>query len=183
MASHQHTKHHHIMMMRAVPHRNQAACIRACVCQHEPTFLLEICCKLVLIADCRLLWFSALELQVCGVLLWWLLLLQTDDPRRSVLSVCSRSDVQRVLGIRRGGDAALVAVAQLAGGDYDVGGADNVGETLALGAVRCLLRDCEVSYCLCRQRRRQSNMLLHKCHQPLVSQLRLPCWPILVCIL
>lgn len=54
-------------------------------------------------------------------------------------------DVRRVLGISRGGDAALTAVAQLAGGDYDMGGADNVGDTLALAAVRQLLAGCEVS--------------------------------------
>lgn len=51
-----------------------------------------------------------------------------------------------VLGIKRGGDAALVALAQLAGSDYDTGGADHVGESLALGAVRCLLRGCEVRW-------------------------------------
>jgi fructose-1,6-bisphosphatase/sedoheptulose 1,7-bisphosphatase-like protein len=53
-------------------------------------------------------------------------------------------DVRRVLGITRGGDAALMAVAHLTGGDYDMGGADNVGEVLALGAVRQLLLGCEV---------------------------------------
>jgi hypothetical protein len=53
-------------------------------------------------------------------------------------------DVRRVLGISRGGDAALMAVAHLAGGDYDTGGADNVGEALALGAVRQLLTGCQV---------------------------------------
>jgi hypothetical protein len=53
-------------------------------------------------------------------------------------------DVRRVLGISRGGDAALMAVAHLAGGDYDMGGADNVGEALALGAVRQLLAGCQV---------------------------------------
>lgn len=69
---------------------------------------------------------------------------QTDDPRRSELKRCCMYDVRRVLGISRGGDAALMAVAHLAGGDYDLGGADNVGETLALGAVRQLLAGCEV---------------------------------------
>lgn len=58
---------------------------------------------------------------------------------------CCMYDVRRVLGISSGGDAALMAVAHLAGGDYDMGGADNVGETLALGAVRQLLEGCEVS--------------------------------------
>lgn len=59
-------------------------------------------------------------------------------------------DVRRVLGISRGGDAALTAVAQLAGGDYDMGGADNVGDTLALAAVRQLLAGCEVRQQCCR---------------------------------
>ena len=39
---------------------------------------------------------------------------------------------------------ALIAVAQLAGGDYDVNGAERVGDILALGAVRCLLKGREV---------------------------------------
>jgi hypothetical protein len=39
---------------------------------------------------------------------------------------------------------ALIAVAQLAGGDYDVAGADRVGDVLAVAAVRCLLKDRQV---------------------------------------
>lgn len=39
---------------------------------------------------------------------------------------------------------ALIAVAQLAGGDYDVAGAERVGDILALGAVRCLLKGRQV---------------------------------------
>lgn len=72
-------------------------------------------------------------------------MLQVDDPRRSTLTRCCMYDVRRVLGIEHGGNTALMAVAHLAGGDYDVGGADNVGETLALGAVRQLLAGREVS--------------------------------------
>jgi len=34
----------------------------------------------------------------------------------------------------------LIAVAQLAGGDYDAVGAERVGDILALAAVRCLLK-------------------------------------------
>lgn len=75
--------------------------------------------------------------------------LQTDDPRKSNLTRCCMYDVRRVLGISSGGDAALMAVAHLAGGDYDLGGADNVGEVLALGAVRQLLADCDVSAGCC----------------------------------
>jgi hypothetical protein len=39
---------------------------------------------------------------------------------------------------------ALIAVAQLAGGDYDIAGAERVGDVLALGAVRCLLKGKQV---------------------------------------
>lgn len=73
--------------------------------------------------------------------------LSTDDPRRSSLSFCERADVQRILGISSGGDAALVAIAQLAGGDYDANGAEQVGEALALAAVRVLLRGTQVRWC------------------------------------
>lgn len=86
------------------------------------------------------------------LLLLSLAVLQTDDPRRSTLTRCCMYDVRRALGISRGGDAALMAVAHLAGGDYDTGGADNVGEALALGAVRQLLTGCQVStaaLCIC----------------------------------
>jgi hypothetical protein len=69
---------------------------------------------------------------------------QIDNPQKTELTRCCIADVRRVLGISSGGDAALMAVAHLAGGDYDMGGADNVGETLALQAVRQLLADCEV---------------------------------------
>eukprot|EP00878_Enallax_costatus_P013056 GHUV01013642.1.p1 GENE.GHUV01013642.1~~GHUV01013642.1.p1 ORF type:complete len:422 (+),score=113.94 GHUV01013642.1:479-1744(+) len=69
--------------------------------------------------------------------------LLTDKAKEAELTICSRDDVQRVLGISRGGDAALTAVAQLAGGDYDLTGVENVGEVLALAAVRHLLRGCE----------------------------------------
>jgi hypothetical protein len=51
---------------------------------------------------------------------------QTDDPRKSSLVRCCRSDVQQLLGISRGGEAALQCVAQLAGGDYDTTGAEQV---------------------------------------------------------
>lgn len=75
--------------------------------------------------------------------------MQSDKTKEAELSICRREDVQRVLGVRHGGDAALVAVAQLAGGDYDLTGVENVGEVLALSAVRHLLRGCEVctTYC------------------------------------
>jgi hypothetical protein len=69
---------------------------------------------------------------------------QIDNPQKTELTRCCIADVRRVLGISRGGDAALMAVAHLAGGDYDMGGADNVGEALALQAVRQLLSGCEV---------------------------------------
>lgn len=75
-----------------------------------------------------------------------LLCLQTDKPKEAELTICRREDVQRILGISSGGDAALTAIAQLAGGDYDTTGVENVGEVLALAAVRYLLRDCQVSH-------------------------------------
>jgi hypothetical protein len=76
---------------------------------------------------------------------------QTRDPRASKLVRCCMYDVRRVLGINSGGDAALMAVAHLAGGDYDMGGAENVGEALALGAVRQLLAGSEVNWWLLMQ--------------------------------
>ncbi|WIA12096.1 hypothetical protein OEZ85_012172 [Tetradesmus obliquus] len=69
--------------------------------------------------------------------------LQTDDPRKSSLVRCCRGDVQRLLGITRGGEAALQCIAQLAGGDYDTTGAEQVGEGMAMDAVRHLLQGCE----------------------------------------
>jgi hypothetical protein len=60
--------------------------------------------------------------------------MQTDDPRKSSLVRCCRSDVQRLLGISRGGEAALQCIAQLAGGDYDITGAEQV-RCLAVGDV------------------------------------------------
>jgi transcription elongation factor Elf1 len=62
-----------------------------------------------------------------------------DAPSRSELVLCRMASVRRALGLRTGGQAALVAVAQLAGGDYHVGGAAKVGDALALAAVRALL--------------------------------------------
>lgn len=53
-------------------------------------------------------------------------------------------DVRRMLGIQEGGQQALIAVAQLAGGDYDVQGAERVGDELAVFAVRSLLHGCQV---------------------------------------
>jgi hypothetical protein len=52
--------------------------------------------------------------------------MQTDDQRKSSLVRCCRSDVQRLLGISKGGESALQCVAQLAGGDYDTTGAEQV---------------------------------------------------------
>ncbi|KAF6255043.1 PIN domain-like protein [Scenedesmus sp. NREL 46B-D3] len=69
--------------------------------------------------------------------------LQTDDPRKSSLVRCCRADVQRLLGISRGGEAALQCIAQLAGGDYNTTGAEQVGEGMAMDAVRQLLQGCE----------------------------------------
>jgi len=62
-----------------------------------------------------------------------------DAPNRAELVMCRMSSVRRALGLERGGQAALVAVAQLAGGDYHVRGAARVGDALALQAVRALL--------------------------------------------
>jgi hypothetical protein len=62
-----------------------------------------------------------------------------DNPPRAELVLCRMSSVRRALGLREGGQAALVAVAQLAGGDYHVQGASRVGDALALTAVRALL--------------------------------------------
>lgn len=70
--------------------------------------------------------------------------MQTDDCRKSQLSNCDITDVRKMLGITEGGQRALIAIAQLAGGDYDITGAQRVGETLAVNAVRCLLKGCEV---------------------------------------
>lgn len=59
------------------------------------------------------------------------------------LSMCRMSDVQKMLGIHSGGQSALMAAAQLIGGDYNVGGADKVGHLGALKAVKHLLADKE----------------------------------------
>ncbi|KIZ05294.1 putative Flap endonuclease GEN [Monoraphidium neglectum] len=67
--------------------------------------------------------------------------LSTANPRQTQMARCRRAAVQRVLRLQQGGTQALIAVAQLAGGDYDVAGADRVGDVLAVAAVRCLLKD------------------------------------------
>lgn len=67
-----------------------------------------------------------------------------DDARKTQLSLCKLSAVQGMLGLGSGGHQALLAVAQLAGGDYDVAGAERVGDTLAITAVKTLLEGQEV---------------------------------------
>lgn len=67
--------------------------------------------------------------------------LQTAVPANAELQKLDMADVRRELGLARGGSAALVALAQLAGGDYDTDGASNVGAAVALKAVRALLGD------------------------------------------
>lgn len=47
--------------------------------------------------------------------------------------------MRRLLGLARGGAAACTALALLAGGDYDLGGADAVGRVGAMRVVRHLL--------------------------------------------
>ncbi len=69
---------------------------------------------------------------------------QTDDPKKTMMTRCTAEGVQRMLGISEGGQRALVAAAQLAGGDYDVQGAERVGEVLAVHAVRTLLKGAQV---------------------------------------
>lgn len=66
--------------------------------------------------------------------------LSTGAPKATRMARVRQSAVRRVLGLRRGGTRALIAVAQLAGGDYDVAGAERVGDALAVGAVRQLLK-------------------------------------------
>jgi hypothetical protein len=70
---------------------------------------------------------------------------QMDDARKTQLSLCKLSAVQGLLGLSSGGHQALLAVAQLAGGDYDVAGAERVGDTLAITAVKTLLEGQEVT--------------------------------------
>jgi hypothetical protein len=72
---------------------------------------------------------------------------QCDDNKKTKMVRCRASDVASVLGLPPGAGVqrALVAVAQLAGGDYDTGGADNVGEVLAMAAVRSLLKGEQVN--------------------------------------
>lgn len=57
---------------------------------------------------------------------------------------CDMAEVRSALGLSCGGRHALVAMAQLTGGDYDRGGADNVGGTMALRAIKALLGGKEV---------------------------------------
>lgn len=64
---------------------------------------------------------------------------QTAAPRESELERAELAAVRSLLGLARGGAAACTALALLAGGDYDLGGADAVGRVGALRVVRHLL--------------------------------------------
>ncbi len=64
---------------------------------------------------------------------------QTLAGRESELARADMAAVRRLLGLRAGGAAACTALALLAGGDYDAGGADAVGAVGALRVVRHLL--------------------------------------------
>lgn len=64
----------------------------------------------------------------------------TGSKAETAATVCRMSDVRRVLGIDAGGMSALIAAAQLIGGDYHLGGASNVGHASAFKVVKLLLR-------------------------------------------
>ncbi|MEW5306289.1 MAG: hypothetical protein WDW36_008762 [Sanguina aurantia] len=69
--------------------------------------------------------------------------LQASRHSLSTLAMCGMSAVRRVLGLKEGGRLAVLAVAQLCGGDYNQAGSKGVGGTLAFNAVRELLRGAE----------------------------------------
>ncbi|MEW5317872.1 MAG: hypothetical protein WDW38_009136 [Sanguina aurantia] len=69
--------------------------------------------------------------------------LQANRHNLSTLAMCGMSAVRKVLGLREGGRLAMVAVAQLCGGDYNQAGSKGIGGTLAFNAVRELLRGAE----------------------------------------
>ncbi|KAK9818436.1 hypothetical protein WJX72_012549 [[Myrmecia] bisecta] len=69
--------------------------------------------------------------------------LQTAEPGNAELVRCCMADVRRALGLKRGGQLALLAVGLLTGGDYDTQGATNVGHTYAMSVVRHLLQGKE----------------------------------------
>ena len=52
-----------------------------------------------------------------------MLKLQVDVPKSCQLEVYRMSRVREALGLDRGGSAALIAMGQLMGGDYNTGGA------------------------------------------------------------
>lgn len=56
--------------------------------------------------------------------MWWV---QTATPKDCELSRVRMSDVRAHLGIERGGELALTAIALLTGGDYHLGGAERIG--------------------------------------------------------
>ena len=68
-----------------------------------------------------------------------LLQLQADQPRDSELAKCELAPIARAMGLNQGGALALRAAAVVAGGDYNVAGAEGVGHTLAVRAVTALL--------------------------------------------
>jgi flap endonuclease GEN len=64
--------------------------------------------------------------------------LSTEQPGLSRVERCDAAWVAETLGVDGDVPGALVALALLAGGDYDPGGADRVGSTLAMRVVKGL---------------------------------------------
>ena len=69
--------------------------------------------------------------------------LQAEIPTNCRVERCDAAEIRQALGLsgrdHEGVSGALVALALLAGGDYDPGGAKRVGSTLAMRVVRSLV--------------------------------------------
>jgi hypothetical protein len=52
--------------------------------------------------------------------------MQTDAPKNAEMIVCRLEDIRRQLRLQRGGTKALRVASVLAGGDYNIEGAERV---------------------------------------------------------
>ena len=79
------------------------------------------------------------------------LCVQADTARNAHILRCDMSVVRRALGLpddaAAGGNRALIASAQLSGGDYNLDGAKRVGSRTAFLAARTLLAGLKVCCC------------------------------------